>query len=255
MSEATSLLLSELTPAQIRAHLERDARLIVPVGACDQYGPHLPLGASTLVVEAFAKDLSRDFGVLRAPAVPYGVNVPADKRFPGTMGLRQKTLHALLNDILGCLDGDGFDEFILLTVHDYDSHVEAMATVTGSKARIRAIELLNIDVTAFLAGEAVPEHGGEILTSLMLHLYPERVNMEAAVDHIPTDRVVSTLRRTPRIPASSPGVLGSPTLATAEKGRQLYEYIYQKIRTRVFVDPAESPDSVRNTTGRNRVHP
>lgn len=255
MSEEKSLLLTDLTPAEIRAHLDRDRRLIVPVGACDQYGPHLPLGASTLVVEAFARDLSRDFGVLRAPAVPYGVNVPADRRFTGTMGLRQKTLHALLNDILGCLDGDGFNEFILLTVHDYDSHVEAMATVTGSEARIRAIELLNIDVSAFLSGEPTPEHGGELLTSLMLHLYPDRVRMAAAIDHVPTDRIVSTLRRTPRIPANSPGVLGNPTLATAEKGRQLYEYIHQKIRTRVFVDPAESPDNSRNTTGTARVLP
>src|SRR5690606_28000803 len=139
------------------------------------------------------------------------------RRFHGTMGLRQKTLHALLNDVLGCLDDDGFDEFILITVHDYDSHVEAMATVTGSDARIRAIELLNIDVSAFLSGAPSPDHGGELLTSLMLHLYPDRVQMENAVDYIPTDRVVSTLRRTPRIPDASPGVLGSPTHATVDK--------------------------------------
>jgi creatinine amidohydrolase len=128
-----------------------------------------------------------------------------------------------------------------------------MATVTGSQARVRAIELLNIDVSAFLTGVAGPEHGGEILTSLMLHLYPERVRMERAIDHVPTDRVVSTLRRTPRIPAASPGVLGSPTLATAEKGRLLYEYIHEKIRTRVFVDPSESPEGARNTAPVARV--
>jgi creatinine amidohydrolase len=128
-----------------------------------------------------------------------------------------------------------------------------MATVTGSNARIRAIELLNIDLSNFLTGVAGPEHGGEILTSLMLHLYPERVRMERAIDHVPTDRVVSTLRRTPRIPAASPGILGSPTLATAEKGRLLYEYIHEKIRTRVFVDPTESPDSARNTVPAARV--
>ena len=253
MSEAKSLLLTDLTPAEVRLHLDRDRRLIVPVGASDQYGPHLPLGTSTLIVEAFASDLSRDFQVLRAPTIPYGVNVPAERRFHGTMGVRQKTLHDFLNDVLGCLDEDGFEEFILLTVHDFDSHVEAMATVTGSAARIRAIELLNIDLSAFLAGGATPEHGGEVLTSLMLYLYPERVRMEEAVDYVPNDRVVSTLRRTPRIPASSPGVLGNPTLATAEKGRQLYEYIHEKIRTRVFIDPQGSPNGDRNTTGTARV--
>jgi creatinine amidohydrolase len=253
MSELKSLLLTDLTPSEIRAHLDTDRRLIVPVGACDQYGPHLPIGASTLIVEAFARDLSRDFGVLRSPTIPFGVNVPTERHFFGRMGLRQKTLHALLNDVLGCIDDDGFEEIILLTVHDYDSHVEAMATVTGSSARIRAIELLNISLSAFLDGVPGPEHGGEILTSLMLHLYPERVRMGSAVDYIPGDQAVSTLRRTPSIPAPSPGVLGSPSLATAEKGRLLYEYIHEKIRTRVFVDPTESPATARNPAAPARV--
>lgn len=238
-ADSSSLLLTDLTPADVEDHLAHDRRLIVPVGACDQYGPHLPLGAATRVAEAFAERLCRDFGVLRAPSVHYGVNVPADRSFTGPATLRQKTLHALLNDLLAGWEDTGFNEFILLTVHDYDSHVEAIATVTLASSRVRVIELVNIDLSLILEGRSGPEHGGEILTSLMLHLYPERVRMDRATDFIPRDRVVSTLRRLPRIPADSPGVLGQPTLASSEKGRRLYEHIYEKIRTRVFVDQPE----------------
>jgi creatinine amidohydrolase len=238
-SAQTSLLLTELTWPEVREHLDRDQRLIVPVGACDQYGPHLPLGAATAVVEAFARHLSRDFAVLRAPVIPYGVNVPGEKPYAGAASLREKTLHALLNDLLARWEDHGFREFILLTVHDYDAHVEAIATVTAtSSSRIRAIELLNIDLSGILHSGSGAQHGGETLTSLLLHLYPDSVRMDRAVDYLPPDRTVSTLRRIPRIPAASPGSLGQPTLASAEQGRRLYEHIYEKIRSRVFVDPA-----------------
>ena len=235
-ADSRSLLLTDLIPADVEEYLARDRRLIVPVGACDQYGPHLPLGTATLLAETFAQRLSADFGVLRAPTIEYGVNVPADRRIVGPSTLRQKTLHAMLNDLLAGWEDCGFNEFILLTVHDYDSHVEAIATVTLATSRIRVIELVNIDLSVILEGQPGPEHGGEVMTSLMLHLYPDRVRMDRATDFVPRDKVVSTLRRLPRIPAKSPGVLGQPTLATSEKGRRLYEHIYEKIRTRVFVD-------------------
>jgi creatinine amidohydrolase len=222
----------------VREHLDRDQRLIVPVGACEQYGPHLPLGAATLVAEAFAANLSRDFGVLRAPAIPYGVNVPSERPYSGSATLREKTLHALLNDLLASWEDDGFREFILLSVHDYDSHIEAVATVTGTSSRVRVIEMLNIDLSEILAGSAAPQHGGETLTSLMLHLHPDRVSMDRAVDLLPDDRSMSSLRRITCIPAESSGSLGQPSLATAERGRRLYEHIYEKIRTRVFAAPA-----------------
>jgi creatinine amidohydrolase len=231
---STPLLLTHLTWPEIREHLVNDKRLIVPIGACDQYGPHLPVGCSSMVAEAFARQLSEDHGVLRAPTLPYGVNVPSPLERPGTGSLREKTLHAALNDLLATWEDDGFCEFILLTVHDYDGHVEAIATVTGTHSRVRVIEVLNMDLSSILSGERGPEHGGEILTSLMLHLYPAHVRMERAVDYLPEDRSMSTLKRLSRIPADSPGSLGTPTAASAEKGRQLFDYISERVRTRVF---------------------
>src|SRR5690606_28752273 len=115
--------------------------------------------------------------VLCAPTIPYGVNVPAERDFPGSASLRTKTLHALMNDLLVSWEDCGFREFIILTVHDFDSHVEAIATATVAGARVRIIELLNLDLSRMLPESSRPQHGGEIMTSLMLHLHPHVVRM------------------------------------------------------------------------------
>ncbi len=236
MAELDTLLLTELTPDEVADHLDRDSRLIIPIGTCDQYGPHLPIGAATLVAEALASRLSRERGVLRAPTVPFGVNTPAERRFSGASTLREKTLHGLLNDLLSSWEDTGFTEFILLTVHEYDSHAEAMATTTGTGARVRAIEALNLDLSGLLDRDYPIEHGGEALTSLMLFLYPEKVRMDRAVDYLPGSGAISTLRRLVRIPADSSGSMGCPTLATEEKGRLLFDHISERILSRVFTD-------------------
>jgi creatinine amidohydrolase len=233
-SERDSLLLTDMTSEEVRQHLMVDTRLIVPIGACDQYGPHLPIGASNLVADALAARLSSECRVLRAPTLSYGVNVPSANRYPGTATLQQKTLHRLLNDLLMSWDEIGFSEFILLTVHDFDSHVEAIATVTGTRARLRVIEALNLDLSGILDRRHPIEHGGEALTSLMLFLYPGKVRMDRAVDHLPKGEAISTVQHLARIPDGSPGSIGNPTFATAEKGEQLFALICQRIRERVF---------------------
>lgn len=222
---------------EVRARVARDSRLIVPVGACDQYGPHLPIGSGTAIAEAVAAELARDFGVLLAPTLPYGVNVPAERLYAGTGSLREKTLHRALNDLLGSWEDHGFTEFILITAHSYDPHVEAMAAVSGTTARVRVVEVLGLDLSAFLDGPATPEHGGEVMTSLMLYLCPDKVNLDQAVDFQPER---SPARGLARLPAASPGSVGQPALASREKGELIYRHIVQKIRSRLFL--AEDDD-------------
>src|SRR5438552_765942 len=80
--------------------MSNDPRLIVPIGTCEQHGPHMPLGCDTIIVEYLADDLSAEFGVLRAPTLEYGVNVDTERGFPGNASLRRKTLHRMLNDLI-----------------------------------------------------------------------------------------------------------------------------------------------------------
>lgn len=230
--------LKEMRPADIATLIERDARLIVPVGTCEQHGPHMPLGSDTMIVERLSRDLSADFGVLLAPTVEYGVNVQTDRGFAGNASVRKKTLHRLLNDLLDTWEATGFREFILLTAHEHDPHLEAMSTVITSGARVRVVDIFGVDFSDFLQGQTEPMHGDEVDTSLMLYIAPELVSMELAVDYMMSRDELRRYRRGwLRVPLSSPGSIGRPTLATAEKGRALYERIYSRIRDRVFVAP------------------
>lgn len=236
-----SLSLNDLSWVEVRDHLTRDTRLLVPVGACDQYGPHLPIGSTTLVAEAVASVLSRDFGVLRAPAVPYGVNLPSARGFPGAAALQEKTLHRVLNDLLACWETQGFKEFILLTAHSHDPHVEAIASVAIRTGRIRVIELMGIDVSSHLDRDRGPTHGGEALTSLMLYLHPRKVNLAAARDSAPTRGGKGLPRRLGKLPAGSAGAVGFPSSASAEKGEKIFEQMVERIRAKVFLQPEPEP--------------
>jgi creatinine amidohydrolase len=238
MPHPRSLLLTDLSSVQVEAHLQRDSRLIVPVGCLDQFGAHLPLGAATCIVEAFAMRLAEDFGVLRAPAINYGVNLPAERHFAGAASLGEKTLHRTMNDLLSSWEDCGFTEFILLTAHRYDPHVEAIATVSGtSRARVRVLEILALDLSAIVQGKPYPTHGGEVMTSLLLHLRPDLVDTDRIEDFYPYGPGLSAPHRLAKLPADSSGVLGFPSLASEETGRLIFDYVLDKIRARVFISP------------------
>lgn len=243
LTPSRSCAIADLPWPEVAAHLEGDRRLIVPVGACDQSGPHLPIGAGTCVAESLARDLSQEFGVLRAPTFTYGVNLPGEEAYPGTASLRPKTLHRALNELLAYWASHGFDEFIAITANLHGPHAEAVATIRAPRVRVRVVEALHVKLDDLLDGEGGAEHAGEVLTSLLLHLRPGAVRMDRARDFTmdPEMRRKFVGGRLRRIPADSEGVVGQPSLASAEKGRAIYEHILQKIRHKVFIAPPPEP--------------
>src|SRR3989337_3970259 len=121
----TSLALDELSWIDAAAHLARNPRLIIPVGAMEQHGPHLPLGSNVLIARRVAVDLSAQFGVLRAPTMYYGVNVASEREYAGTASLRQKTLHRAINELLAAWEEHGVGAFIIITAHRPYTHLDA----------------------------------------------------------------------------------------------------------------------------------
>jgi creatinine amidohydrolase len=230
------LHLKVLTPTAVRDALARDSRLLVPVGTCEQHGPHLPLGCDTIIVERLADDLSAAFNILRAPTVDYGVNSATKRPYPGNAAVRRKTLHRWMNDLLGSWEKTGVDAFIILTAHGHDPHQEALSTLRTQRARIFTVDVFALDFTGYLEDPTGPTHGGELDTSLMLHIAPDLVRMDLAQDFLLSDRLRARYRRgaTGALPALSPGSLGRPTLASAEKGARLYKMIHDRIAARVL---------------------
>ena len=231
------LHLKTLVPDEVRFILERDARLLVPVGTCEQHGPHLPLGCDTLIVERLADDLSAAFEILRAPTIEYGVNTTTRRSFPGNAAVRRKTLHRWMNDLLGDWEQAGVDAFIILTAHGHDPHQEALSTLRTRRARIFTVDAFDLDFAGHLEDADGPMHGSELDTSLLLYVAPTLVRMDRARDFALPEK--QRMRGSiSKLPAHSPGSVGRPSLATREKGERLYKMIYDRIATRVLGAPA-----------------
>lgn len=231
-----ALRIKYLTPAQVRAHLAQDPRLIVPVGTTEQHGPHLPLGCDTIIVERLAHDLSAEFGVLTAPTVEYGVNAGTEEPFAGSAGLRRKTLHRLMNDLVGSWEAGGVREFVILTAHGQDPHQEALSTLRTREAAVRTVDIFAVPLHQENSPDDLPVHGGAVDTSLLLYIDAQLVALDQAQDFLPTQREVRRYRHggAKAIPLGSPGSLGRPTTATADQGSRLYHLIYDRIASRVF---------------------
>ena len=235
------LRLKAMRPGAVADAIARDPRLIIPVGTCEQHGPHLPLGCDTIIVEYLADDLSAEFGLLRAPTVEYGVNAEVERIVPGNATLRRKTLLRALNDLTDAWEAGGIREFIFLTAQGHEGHQEALATVVTKDARVRVVDILSIELSDLMVSDCGPMHGDEVDTSLLLYLAPHLVLMELAQDYMITNRKAQRYGRgSLRIPSSSPGNVGCPTRASAATGATIYARIRARIRERILLTPSPS---------------
>jgi creatinine amidohydrolase len=225
--------LDRLTWPEAAAWFRRDPRLLLPVGTCLQHGPHLPLGADTIVVEWLAEAVSEKTGILVAPTLAYGVSSGIEQAYAGTATLERKTLHRVLNELVDSWERQGLEEVVLMTAHGYGPHIQAMAAVVADVVRVRAVDIHAIDLAAFLRSSGLAEHAGEMDTAIMLHLAPECVRTEAIEDDVTGDGPQSAVKDEPVPHRGSPGVVGRPSLATAENGRRICEYLVDYISRRL----------------------
>ena len=203
--------LKEMAPAEVERCFARRPALILPVGSTEQHGAHLPLGIDTILVERLADDLSARFGVVRAPAVEYAANRDPHRPLPGSAPLGRKTLHRLMNELVEAWElGSGVQEFIIITAEGHEAHQEALSTLLVKNAKVQVVDIFSLDFGSLLERPGMPAHGGELDTSLLMHLAPRLVRMEVAED-------------TPR---------AMPSLSTPEKGARLYQFILDRIAVR-----------------------
>ncbi len=231
-TEVRSYALNELTWREVSRILARDPRLVVPVGALEQHGPHLPLGTNTFIAEQVARELSQEHGVLRAPAFPYGVGLPGNRPFAGTTTLRRKTFHRAINELLAGWEDDGFREFILITAHRFEPHLDALLMALTTDSLTTVVDLYAIDISDIVDASPEAEYAGEVETSLMLHLAPEQVRLDQISDYVvdPGSLRRYVQGRVPTPPPDSEGATGRPSTATAEKGRRIHQRFLEGAR-------------------------
>lgn len=180
-----SLHFEELTRADARA-IAPTALVVLPVGATEQHGPHLPVGTDTYAVthiaHAAAAALPESIPVLVAPCLPFGSShhhLP----FGGTLSLSTDTYYRVLVDLVESLITDGFRRIFILNGHGGNNELIQLAArdmALQHAAHLAAASYWAIAWDALIAAEAhlhggLPGHSGVFETSLMLALRPELV--------------------------------------------------------------------------------
>jgi creatinine amidohydrolase len=220
-----------MTPGAVGERLLTRPSLIVPVGTTEQHGPHLPLGCDTVIVERLADDLSERFGIPRVPTVEYGVHATT-RPVPGGATLRRRTLHRVMNELIESWEeGAGVREFFIITAQSSEAHLEALSAIRTDEATVQVLDIFSINFGNLLDRPGAPIQGGELDTSLLLFLAPHLVRMDLAQDFELPPNLLARYRpgHSRRLPRGSPGSVGYPSLATAQKGERLYRFILDRV--------------------------
>ena len=204
--------------------------VLLPVGSVEAYGPHLPLGTDGLVALAVARLLAERLGGLVGPLIPVGwTAVLAD--FPGTLSVPTDALKAYCDGVARSAMRSGVPSVVFVNGHAGNIAVlddlcyELAADYTGRVVLcVNTWQFIQPLSERFLASSANKfGHAGELNTSVMLYLYPELVRMDRAAVH-PSEGTFDPpgVARPYSFRSIAPEAsLGDPTLATAEKGKQI----------------------------------
>lgn len=225
--------LAEMTWPVVAAEIAAGATtVIVPLGATEQHGPHLPLGTDTFRAQALADRLAETLAdALVAPALPIGCS-DEHRGFAGLLGLDRETLVRVILDLVRRMAGWGVRRLLLLSAHGGNDDALALAA-----AHLQA-ELPNVEVVVLggatalsdavlavaasdgIAADAVGLHAGDGETSEMLALAPDLVRMDRAVPGCRDGlaEIMPRLRRDGLRAVTETGTLGDPSRADGARG-------------------------------------
>ncbi|MFW5955965.1 MAG: creatininase family protein [Halorhabdus sp.] len=234
--ETEQVILSEMRSPEIETALEDGVdTVILPLGATEQHGPHLPLGTDTRLATALAERVAHRLGdALVAPALPIG---PSEEHtgFPGTISPSVDTLTRLLRDTVSSFEAQGFERVVILPGHGgWFPVVDAAYPELARETTIDVIAVSGVERFMDLlqegleaAGIDVDEpvvHAGASETALLLAIDPDLVSDEFPRGH--TGPVSATTLFSEGIEAyDENGVLGDPRKATSAAGEVILEHV------------------------------
>ncbi|AWT60551.1 MAG: Putative mycofactocin system creatinine amidohydrolase family protein MftE [Candidatus Moanabacter tarae] len=215
------MLDSNNTSAEIEASSVDTA--VLPVGAIEQHGPHLPISADWRQAEAIGYGVAERLDAFLLPALPFG-NSESHSGFRGSITIRPKTLQALVTDTLLSLFDQEFRNVVVINTHGGNLVLKlAVRAVNMNRSSSRALLVFPPLLAAQRLSNIFPRfgdemHAGDLETSLMLHLTPDEVRA-GAINHVP-DVSPEFFDYAPMKKYCPDGVWGRAAQATAEKGRQ-----------------------------------
>lgn len=221
----------------VKDKIEKSEIAIMPIGAVEAHGPHLPLGTDTILAERLSARLAKEVGAFVLPSLPYG-QVWSLRNFPGSINISNESLIPFLVDIGKSLYKQGFKTWVMINGHlgnqvalkeaarilfdEYSDFKVFYFFYPGMNAVVKEIrETSSAHSTYF--------HACEIETSIMLYLAEEYVNMDRAINDMPIISEEADFTPTPWESFTKSAVLGDATLATKEKGEKIVETAIRKM--------------------------
>jgi creatinine amidohydrolase/Fe(II)-dependent formamide hydrolase-like protein len=236
-NEHETVLWGGLTWPQMEGRLNTIDTVLLPVGAIEQHGPHLPLDTDSFDAEYLARRVAEACSPPRPlvlPLLPFGVSYH-HRDFKGTLSITNETLSRLVYDVgMSCAD-NGVRKLVIINGHGgNDPALNYAAQMinrdTGIFVCVDSGETSDVDI-AQLTTTANDVHAGEIETSTTLAVRPEQVRMELAEASVPefssryldfsSKRGISWFGSTRMISPS--GVMGDPTRADTAKGERIWQ--------------------------------
>jgi len=246
---AEKYVYADLTWPEVNEAIALEKVILLPVGSTEQHGPHLPLDVDSLLPTSICLEAGRRAPeqILVAPTIPYGFQIHG-MDFPGTVHVASQHFVDYCLDVCKSFAYHGFKRIIIVDGHGSNEHLLELVgrrTIVETDALAASflwVNLLRADpdfVTTFRESiyPGGCAHACEVETSVYLHLAGEKAQMDKAEDHIAWINApgASDFQRIDLFggglvtivdwtSAWTPtGVMGQPSLASADKGRRIFE--------------------------------
>ena len=239
----SSVLWGDMTWPVAKERLGQTKVALLPVGAIEQHGPHLPLDVDAYDAERLAREVAEACSHPRPlvlPLIAYGVSYHHDD-FAGTISIGPDILSQLVHQVGMAVSRQGIDKLVIINGHGgNDPALHFAAQMINRDAGIFTCvdtgETSDFDIDG-MAVTPNDVHAGEIETSTTLALRPEVVRedqISAAVPRFSSHYLDFTSKRGVgwyghTLQISPTGVMGDPTRASAEKGRRMWDIIVRNL--------------------------
>lgn len=230
------MLAEKLTWREYEAAI-KDAIIILPVGATEQHGAHMPLNVDVVIATSFARAVAEKIKAIVLPSISYGYKShPATgggQDFPGTTSLNGLTLSSLVHDILSETHRHGAGRFLIMNGHleNLAFILEGVDLFLKQTGEARVMTLSWWDVASETLRDEIcqkasierweDDHAALTETSLMLHFAPEMVRIDQMVDEECKRRVPYSIFPTPGDLITESGLMYKVSHASRETGEKL----------------------------------
>lgn len=225
--------------------------LLLPIGAVETHGAHLPLNTDTIIVEYLAQRIAPHVGALVLPTIHYGVMASPIRlggEFPGNLDLAAPTFIDHVFDLLTAAYRDGGRSFLILYATYSNGPIIHEAAkrfiATADGARVMAVSWWNLvteetrNAIAEETGVARSEdhHSGMVETSLIMYMSPESVRTELVDDEGSARRVTYLVLPMPDDLATPTGIVYRARAASAEIGKRVTDEVLENLLAAVRLE-------------------